>query len=58
MKKQALRLTLHRETLLRLDETNLKNLVQGGLRSGTTIETSNSLCGPSFVEACDSVRIC
>jgi hypothetical protein len=58
MKKQAISLTLHRETLRRLDEPTLKRLARGGLRSGTTIETSESLCGPTFVETCDSVRVC
>jgi hypothetical protein len=58
MKKQMLSLTLHRETLLRLDEPALKHRALGGLQSGTTIETSESLCGPTFVETCDSVRVC
>jgi hypothetical protein len=57
MKKQSLHLTLHRETLLRLDESTLKHLVLGRLQSGTTLATSESLCGPSFAE-CDSVRVC
>ena len=57
MKKQATRLTLHRETLLRLDEPTLQHRVLGGLQTGTTIETSESLCGPSFA-GCDSVRVC
>ena len=49
MKKSTRRLTLHRETLQRLDERPLRKLVLGGI-AGTTIETSESLCGPSFVE--------
>jgi hypothetical protein len=52
MKKQAPRLTLHRETLLRLDEHTLKHLVLGRLQSGTTIETSESLCGPTYWGTC------
>lgn len=58
MKKQTISLTLHRETLLRLDEPTLKHRALGGLQGGTTIETSESLCGPSFAETCDSARVC
>jgi hypothetical protein len=58
MKKQAPRLTLHRETLRRLDEPTLKHLVLGRLQRGATTETSESLCGPTFVETCDSVKGC
>lgn len=52
MKKQSPRLTLHRETLLRLDESTLKHLVLGRLQSGTTLATSESLCGPTYSENC------
>jgi len=52
MKKQVSRLTLHRETLLRLDESTLKRLVLGRLLSGTTLGTSESLCGPTYSENC------
>jgi hypothetical protein len=52
MKKQSPRLTLHRETLLRLDESTLKHLVLGRLQSGTTLGNSDSLCGPTYSENC------
>ena len=52
MKKQALRLTLHRETLLRLDEPTLKKFGLGRRESSVTLDTSNSLCGPTYSETC------
>jgi hypothetical protein len=52
MKKQEIRLTLHRETLLRLDDPTLKHLVLGRRESSVTLDTSNSLCGPTYSETC------
>jgi hypothetical protein len=61
MKKQTRRLTLHRETLLRLDDAPLRALAGGG---AVTIvpETQepacySPLCGPTFWKTCEETQV-
>ena len=58
MKKQARRLTLNRETLLRLEEAPLRRLVAGrAVISPETREPAcySPFCGPTYWETCDTV---
>jgi hypothetical protein len=58
MKKHARRLTLNRETLLRLDETTLRNL-KGGAVAHDPVPLSQEagcmspLCMPTYWKTCD-----
>ena len=57
MKKQARRLTLNRETLLRLEEAPLRRLVAG--RAQIVPETQepacfSPFCGPTYWETCET----
>jgi hypothetical protein len=59
MKKQPRRLTLNRETLLRLDETTLHKLGGGGGAVIITPETQemacySPLCGPTYWKTCET----
>jgi hypothetical protein len=56
---KRVRLTLNRETLLRLDETSLRKLDGGGGVVVTTQETKepacySPLCGPTFWKTCET----
>jgi hypothetical protein len=55
MRKRTRRLTLHRETLLRLDETSLRRLPAGGARivQDTEPDCASPLCGPTYWESCE-----
>jgi hypothetical protein len=57
MKKQTRRLTLHRETLLRLDETRLRHLAGGGVATVQDTQEPacySPFCGPTFWKTCDT----
>ena len=57
MKKQARRLTLSRETLLRLDETRLPRLAGGGVITVQDTQEAacwSPLCGPTYWKTCDT----
>jgi hypothetical protein len=57
MKKTTRRLTLSRETILRLDEPKLRTVVRGGntlLAEDTQdVGCESPLCGPTYWETCD-----
>jgi hypothetical protein len=55
MRKRTHRLTLHRETLLRLDDAPLRRVAAGTAESLRETEESACIsprCGPSFWETC------
>ncbi|HEY0511256.1 MAG TPA: class I lanthipeptide [Thermoanaerobaculia bacterium] len=60
MKKTARRLTLNRETLLRLDEMSLRKLKGGG---GVIVQDTQEaacyspLCGPTFWKTCETANL-
>jgi hypothetical protein len=53
MKKTARRLTLSRETLLRLDERKLRTLAGGTGMSDNRGGCESPLCGPTYWESCE-----
>lgn len=58
MKKQPRRLSLHRETLLRLEDASLRALA-GGMGVTVVPETQelacySPLCGPTFWKTCET----
>jgi hypothetical protein len=55
MKKKPHRLTLSRETILRLDEPKLRTLRGGQAIVGDTqdVGCESPLCGPTYWESCD-----
>jgi hypothetical protein len=57
MKKHARRLTLNRETLLRLDETKLRQLEGGAVAITQDTEEMacySPLCGPTYWKTCET----
>ena len=59
MKKHARRLTLNRETLLRLDETTLRKLEGGAVAVTVPQDTQemacySPLCGPTYWKTCET----
>jgi hypothetical protein len=57
MKKHARRLTLNRETLLRLDEATLRKLEGGAaITAPETQELAcySPLCGPTYWKTCET----
>jgi hypothetical protein len=59
MNKKPRRLTLHRETLLRLDETKLRILKGGGAGALYPSDEPNCmspLCGPTYWPGCEETQ--
>jgi hypothetical protein len=57
MKKQPRRLTLHRETLLRLEDAPLRALAGGGVvvvQETKEPACYSPLCGPTFWKTCET----
>jgi hypothetical protein len=57
MKKHARRLTLNRETLLRLDETTLRKLEGGAAtipQDTQEMACYSPLCGPTYWKTCET----
>jgi len=57
MKKKVSRLTLHRETILRLDEPKLRTLAGGAVAGVVPLSQEKGcmspLCVPSYWETCE-----
>ena len=57
MRKRVRRLTLHRETLLRLDDAPLRRVAAGGAEIFPGTQEPDCVsprCGPSFWETCET----